>query len=81
MWRILMALKVALCESSSPVSVQRPKSSTGMLLIFCKQDGDHDGAVATLGLQALENMKVCKIEHEMGNTGIDHSMRCRWASY
>ena len=51
-----------------------------MLIMFSRQIVAHDGAAATSGLQALESMKVCKLKHEMGSTGIDHSMRCRQAS-
>ena len=49
-----------MCELSLATSLQRPKSSTGMLIRFSKQIVNHDGAAATSGLQALENMKVCK---------------------
>ena len=52
MRRILMALEIALCESSPPTSLQRPKSSTGVLVMFSRQNADHDGAAPMSGLQS-----------------------------
>lgn len=54
-----MSLDIAFSGSSSPNSLQRPKSSTGMLIMFSKHGVDHDEGAATLGLQALEKKKVC----------------------